>query len=100
MLTTLIIWIIVGGIIGWLASLVVRGGGSGVLADVLIGICGAILGGVILAALFPGSVSLTGLNLTTFLVAFFGAVILLLIVRAVQGRGLRGRVWRRHRAHG
>lgn len=99
MLETLLIWIIVGGIIGWLASLVVRGGGSGVLADVLIGICGAILAGVILSALFPGSVSLTGLNLTTFLVAFFGAVVLLLLIRAVQGRGLGRRMWTRRRAH-
>lgn len=94
MLTTLLVWIIVGGIAGWLASLVVKGTGLGLVGDVLVGVVGAILGGIILSALFPGSVGLTGLNLTSFLVAFFGAIVLLLIARAV-GIGGRRRPFRR-----
>lgn len=94
MLTTLLVWIIVGGIAGWLASLVVEGTGLGLVGDVLVGIVGAILGGIILSALFPGSVSFTGLNLTSFLVAFVGAIVLLLIARAV-GVGGRRRTFRR-----
>ncbi|HEU5439149.1 MAG TPA: GlsB/YeaQ/YmgE family stress response membrane protein [Ktedonobacterales bacterium] len=88
MLTTLLVWIIVGGLAGWLASLVVQGGGMGLLGDILVGVVGAILGGILLSALFPGSVGFSGLNLTSFLVAFFGAIVLLLIVRLFTGRGL------------
>jgi len=87
MLQTLLIWVIVGGIAGWLASLVVEGTGLGLIGDVLVGVVGALLGGFLLSALLPGQVSFTGFNLTSFLVAFFGAVVLLLIIRAVSGRG-------------
>jgi uncharacterized membrane protein YeaQ/YmgE (transglycosylase-associated protein family) len=87
MLEALLVWIVVGGIAGWLASMVVQGGGMGVVMDVLVGIVGAIVGTILLSALFPGAVSVTGFNLTSILVAFVGAIVLLLIVRAVEGRG-------------
>lgn len=94
MAETLLIWIVVGGIAGWLASLVVEGTGLGIIGDVLVGVVGAIPGGVILSALLPGQVGFTGFNLTSFLVAFLGAVVLLLVVRAVSG----GRRFGRRRA--
>lgn len=97
MAETLIIWIVVGGIAGWLASLVVEGTGLGIIGDVLVGVVGAILGGVILSALLPGQVDFTGFNLTSFLVAFLGAVVLLFIIRAVSGRRF-GRRFTRRRA--
>ncbi len=79
-------WIIVGLIAGWLAGLVVKGGGYGIIGDIIVGIVGAIIGGFIAAYVFgiPGAVN--GINLTSIIVAFIGAVILVLILRAVSGR--------------
>lgn len=81
----IIVWIIIGGLAGWLASLLVRGSGSGVILDIVVGIVGAFIGGLIVQ-LFGGS-GFTGFNIWSFIVAFIGAVILLLIVRLVTGRG-------------
>jgi uncharacterized membrane protein YeaQ/YmgE (transglycosylase-associated protein family) len=77
----LVVWIIVGGLAGWLASLVVGTNRSqGLLADIVVGIVGGILGGVLLTAIgIPGLV--TGINLGSIAVAFVGAVVLLLILR-------------------
>lgn len=82
---TILAWIIVGGVAGWLASLVVRGGGMGVIADIIVGIVGAILGGVLLSLLLPGSFSFSGFNIGSLLIAFVGAVVLLLIIRVFTG---------------
>jgi uncharacterized membrane protein YeaQ/YmgE (transglycosylase-associated protein family) len=82
-------WIVVGGIAGWLASLVVRGAGMGIIMNIVIGIVGAILGGALLSFLLPGSFDFTGFNFVSLLVAFVGAIVLLLIYRAVAGT--RGR---------
>jgi uncharacterized membrane protein YeaQ/YmgE (transglycosylase-associated protein family) len=80
MLGTIIVWIIIGGIAGWLASLVVRGGGLGIGMDIVVGIVGALIGGFILSVLGLGG-GLTGFNLISLVTAFIGAVILLLLVR-------------------
>ena len=77
----LVIMIVVGAVVGWLASLIVKGGGSGFWTDVLIGIGGSILAGFLLPVL--------GLNFGSgivgaFVPAIIGAVILLLIVRVVR----------------
>ena len=82
---SILAWIIVGGIAGWLASLVVKGGGMGVIMDVVVGIVGAIIGGALLSLLLPGSFSFTGFNFTSLIVAFVGSVVLLLVLRAVTG---------------
>ena len=95
MLTMLLIWIVVGAIAGWLASVVVQGGGMGLLMDILVGILGAIVGSILLSALFPGAVSVTGFNLTSIVVAFVGAVVLLLIIRALSHRGYLTRYYHR-----
>lgn len=79
----LLAWIIVGLIAGVLASLVV-GGGFGIIADIVIGIVGAFVGGWLFRALGVSS-PFGGLAGTIF-VAFVGAVVLLLILRAVRGR--------------
>jgi uncharacterized membrane protein YeaQ/YmgE (transglycosylase-associated protein family) len=86
MLVNLLVWIIVGGIAGWLASLVVQGGGMGVVGDIIVGIVGALIGGFVLSLLLPGTFGLDGFNLGSLIVAFIGAVILLLIVRLFTGR--------------
>ena len=79
-------WIIVGAIAGWLAGLVMRGGGYGVLGNMLLGIVGAVVGGFLASALFGVADPLTGFDLTTLIVAFIGAVIVVAIVRALPGR--------------
>ena len=86
MLINLLVWIIVGGIAGWLASAVVQGGGMGIVADVIVGIVGALIGGFLLSLLLPGTFGISGFNLGSLIVAFIGAVILLAVVRLFTGR--------------
>ncbi len=84
-MSNILAWIIVGGIAGWLASMVVRGTGLGIIGDIVVGIIGAVLGGFVLTLLLPGTVGFTGFNLGSAVIAFIGAVILLFIVRLVRG---------------
>lgn len=82
----LLAWIIVGLIAGWLAGLVMKGGGYGVLGDIILGIVGAIIGGFLAGALFGVPNVVNGINATSIIVAFIGAVVLVAIVRALPGR--------------
>ncbi len=82
----LISWIIVGLIAGWLAGLVMKGSGYGVLGDIILGIIGGLLGGFIVSALTGTPNAVNGINIVSIIVAFIGAVILVAIVRAVSGR--------------
>lgn len=82
----LLAWIIVGLIAGWLAGLVMRGSGYGILVDLILGIVGALVGGFLASALFNVPDPVSGFNLTTLIVAFVGAVIVVAIVRALPGR--------------
>jgi uncharacterized membrane protein YeaQ/YmgE (transglycosylase-associated protein family) len=77
----LLVWIIVGGVAGWLASIVMRTNRQqGLVTDIIVGVIGGFLGGFLLTAIgTPGAV--TGLNLTSVLVAFIGAVALLFLLR-------------------
>jgi uncharacterized membrane protein YeaQ/YmgE (transglycosylase-associated protein family) len=79
-------WIIVGLIAGWLAGLVVRGGGYGILGDIIVGIVGGLLGGYVGTALLHIDAGVTGINLESILVAFAGAVLLILVLRLISGR--------------
>jgi uncharacterized membrane protein YeaQ/YmgE (transglycosylase-associated protein family) len=76
-----IIWIVFGALVGWVASMLV-GGGGGLLADIIIGIVGSLVGGFIMN--FFGYGGVTSFNLYSFLVALLGAIVLIAIVRAVQ----------------
>lgn len=79
--TNLLIWIIVGAIAGWLASIVMRTNRSqGLLADIIVGILGGLIGGFVLNALGVGG-DVSGINIASILVAFIGAVILLALLR-------------------
>jgi len=86
----LIIALIVGGIIGWLASIVMRTDAQqGILLNIVVGIVGSLLGGFILGPLLGGGNLLSGqLDIRTLLVALLGAIILLAIVNMFR----RGRV--------
>jgi uncharacterized membrane protein YeaQ/YmgE (transglycosylase-associated protein family) len=81
----LIAWLVVGLVAGWLAGQFMRGGGYGVLGDIVLGIVGAFVGGFLFGLLLPGSTS--GL-LGSIVVAFIGAVVLIALSRALT----RGRV--------
>jgi uncharacterized membrane protein YeaQ/YmgE (transglycosylase-associated protein family) len=82
---SILAWIIVGLIAGWLTGLVMKGSGYGVLGDIILGIVGALVGGFLAGALFNVDTT-TGLNLTTIVVAFLGAVVVVALVRALSGR--------------
>jgi len=80
----IIAWIFVGLIAGFLASKVVNREGEGFIRDVLLGIVGAFIGGWIFHAL--GEPGVYGVNLYSILVAFVGAVVLLVLYHALFGR--------------
>src|SRR6476659_99305 len=82
----LLMWLIVGLIAGWLAGQFMKGGGYGLVGDIIVGIIGAFLGGLLFGVLMPGSsVGFVG----SIVVAFVGAVLLIAILRAVSGRSRR-----------
>jgi uncharacterized membrane protein YeaQ/YmgE (transglycosylase-associated protein family) len=79
----LIAWIIVGLVAGWLAGQFMKGGGYGLVGDLVMGLIGAFVGGLLFSLLLPGSeVGLIG----SIIVAFIGAVVLIALVRALPGR--------------
>ena len=78
---TILWWVIVGLIAGWATGKIMKGAGYGVLVDILLGIAGAIIGSRILAML---GIFTTGGLIPSILVAIFGAVILVAIVRAIK----------------
>jgi uncharacterized membrane protein YeaQ/YmgE (transglycosylase-associated protein family) len=80
----IIVWIIVGAIAGWLASIVMKTNAEqGLIMDIIVGIVGAFIGGFVLSLLGVGA-GVTGLNIGSILTAFIGAVILLGILRALR----------------
>ena len=79
-------WIVVGLIAGFLASRVMRGGGYGLIGDIIVGVVGALIGGFLAATLLKIPNAVNGINVTSILVAFIGAVILIAILRMVSGR--------------
>jgi uncharacterized membrane protein YeaQ/YmgE (transglycosylase-associated protein family) len=78
-------WIVVGLIAGWLAGMVMRGGGYGLIGDIVVGILGGLLGGWIATSLLHLGAGVSGINLESILVAFCGAVVLLVLVRLLGG---------------
>jgi len=83
-LTTILIWIVVGAIAGWLAGLIVNKETGLSLRDIIIGIVGAFIGGFLYNQ-FGAAGAVTGINFTSILVALVGAIVLLLIIRLVTG---------------
>ncbi|MFT3807208.1 GlsB/YeaQ/YmgE family stress response membrane protein [Arenimonas sp.] len=77
----IIIWLIIGGVVGWLASIIMRRDAQqGILLNIVVGIVGAILAGWLISPLVGIGTINTGLSLGSFLVSLLGAVILLAIV--------------------
>ena len=82
----LIAWIVVGAIAGWLAGMAMKSGG-GVLTDVVVGIVGAIIGGLLFNTL--GLAGTTGFSIWSLLAAFSGAVVLLAAIHWLNGHTRR-----------
>jgi uncharacterized membrane protein YeaQ/YmgE (transglycosylase-associated protein family) len=77
-------WIVLGLIAGFAASKIVNRSSQGLFLDIVVGIVGAIVGGVIFSVL--GGTGVTGFNLYSMFVAVVGAIVLLLVYRAIAGR--------------
>ena len=90
---SIIAWLVVGAIAGWLAGYLVRGDeGLGVIGHIVLGIVGAVVGGFLAGLLLPGNQDYTtGINITTILVATIGAVITVVVVSMIMGRSRTGR---------
>jgi uncharacterized membrane protein YeaQ/YmgE (transglycosylase-associated protein family) len=86
-----IIWIVIGGVIGWLASLVMRTDAQqGLFLNIVVGIVGAFLGGWLLAPLFgTGTINQNDFSLASMFVSFLGAVILLMVVNLFRRGSVR-----------
>lgn len=86
-----IIWIVIGGVLGWLASMVMKTDAQqGIFLNIVVGIVGAFLGGWLLAPLFgTGTINNDNFSLSSLLVSFLGAVILLGIVNLLRRGKIR-----------
>lgn len=86
-----IIWIVIGGILGWLASMVMKTDAQqGVFLNIVVGVVGALLGGWLLAPLFgTGTINQNDFSMSSLLISFLGAVILLAIVNLFRRGSVR-----------
>ena len=79
----IIAWVIFGALAGWIASMIMKTDAEqGAIANIVVGILGAVIGGFLMQMI--GGSGVTGFNITSFLVAIVGAVILLAIYKAVR----------------
>lgn len=85
---SIIAWIVLGLIAGWLAGQVMRGGGYGIIGDIVLGILGAIIGGWLTGVLL-GRDMINGFNIETLVVAVIGAIVLIAISRLFTGSRAR-----------
>jgi uncharacterized membrane protein YeaQ/YmgE (transglycosylase-associated protein family) len=83
---TILGWLLLGLIAGFLASMVMRGGGYGIIGDIIVGIIGAFIGGFLFSVLTGNPNPVNNLDIGSIFVAFIGACILIAILRAVSGR--------------
>ncbi|MFJ9448887.1 MULTISPECIES: GlsB/YeaQ/YmgE family stress response membrane protein [unclassified Herbaspirillum] len=77
----IIVWLIIGAVAGWLAGVLVKGGGFGLLVDILVGIVGAFIGGWLAGLL---GIGIGGGIAASIVTATIGAVVLLLILRLIR----------------
>jgi uncharacterized membrane protein YeaQ/YmgE (transglycosylase-associated protein family) len=88
----IIAWLVVGAIAGYLAGFLVKGDESlGVIGHVVLGIVGALIGGFVAGLVTGGNDYITGINVTTIVVAVIGAVIAVVGYNMIRGRSRTGR---------
>jgi uncharacterized membrane protein YeaQ/YmgE (transglycosylase-associated protein family) len=86
-MTGLIVWLIIGGVVGWLASMVMRTDGQqGIFLNIVVGIVGAAIGGFLLGSADINDGAITA---STFIVSLLGAIILLAVVNLVRRGAVR-----------
>ncbi|MBV9581062.1 MAG: GlsB/YeaQ/YmgE family stress response membrane protein [Chloroflexi bacterium] len=85
---SIIAWIVLGLLAGWLAGVIMRGGGYGLIGDLVLGVVGAIIGGWITGAVL-GSDMVNGFNIQSLIVAIIGAIVLIAISRLFTGSRAR-----------
>ncbi len=78
-------WIVVGLIAGWLAGKVMRGAGYGLFGDIIIGVIGGLIGGWLATSVLHIGADVNGINIESIIVAFAGSVILIFILRLLRG---------------
>jgi uncharacterized membrane protein YeaQ/YmgE (transglycosylase-associated protein family) len=77
----IIVWLIIGAIAGWLAGTLIKGGGFGIIGDILVGIVGAFIGGWLAGAL---GISIGSGLIASIITATIGAIILIFILRMIK----------------
>jgi uncharacterized membrane protein YeaQ/YmgE (transglycosylase-associated protein family) len=87
----IILWLVIGGVVGWLASLVMRRDASqGIILNIVVGIVGSLLGAWLISPLIGApSINSGEISFASLLVSFLGAVILLAIVNLITRRSVR-----------
>ena len=75
-------WIVLGLLAGWIASKIVNKHGEGFLGDIVLGVIGAVVGGALFSAV--GGAGVTGFNLYSLIVAIIGSVVVLVIYHAIR----------------
>lgn len=85
MLVSLLVWALVGLIAGWLAGQFTKGSGYGLVGNIIVGLIGALVGGFLAQALF-GVNPVDGLDISTIITSFIGAVLFVAILNAIGGR--------------
>ncbi len=81
---SIILWIIFGGLVGWVASIIMNTNAQqGILLNIIVGIVGASLGGLIMGGVGRGGVG--GFSFYSFLVALLGAIVLIFLVKLIRG---------------
>lgn len=86
----IIVWLIVGGIVGWLASIIMkRDAQQGILLNIIVGIIGALIGGWLIGPMLGAGSINDGITVMSFIVSLIGAVILLAIVNLFRRGSVR-----------
>ena len=87
----IILWLVIGGVVGWLASIVMRRDGSqGIFLNIVVGIVGALLGGWLISPLVgAGTINSGEVSIGSLFVSFLGAVVLLAIVNLITRKRVR-----------
>jgi uncharacterized membrane protein YeaQ/YmgE (transglycosylase-associated protein family) len=86
----IIVWLIVGGVVGWLASIIMRTDAQqGMLLNIIVGIVGALIAGFVVSPMLGIGTINEGISVATFLVSLVGAVILLAIVNLFRRGSVR-----------